>query len=117
MNVKSIIKNPFLWAFILGIFALHVFRELSVFRKSAPPPLVIVPDWILINQNGQAVTKKDLAGKVVVASFFFTSCPTICPELTKAMKEVYERFLHRPEMVFLSITVDPDTDTPAVLKQ
>src|SRR5580698_10282065 len=110
--IKKIIKNPFLWAFIIGIILLHVFREFSILRKSAPPPLVIVPDWSLINQDGKRVSKSDFLGKIIVADFFFTSCPTICPKLTQSMKEVYERFKHNPNLVFLSVTVDPKTDTP-----
>lgn len=116
MDLKKLVKNPFLWAFVLGIISLHLFRELSNWRKSAPPPIAIVPDWHLIDQNGQPFGQKDLKGKVVVADFFFTSCPSICPMLTTAMKEVYERFRHRQDVYFLSITVDPDIDTPKVLK-
>jgi protein SCO1 len=117
MTFKTIIKNPFLWAFVIGIISLHIFRELSIIRKSAPPPLMIVPDWSLTDQNGQKLSKQDLKGSVVVAAFFFTSCPTICPKLTAAMKEVYERFKHNPKTYFLSITVDPEVDSPEVLKQ
>jgi protein SCO1/2 len=113
----KIIKNPFLWAFVIGIILLHITREFSILRKSAPPPLVITPDWSLKDQNGRMVSKNDFLGKIIVADFFFTSCPTICPQLTNAMKEIYERFKHNPKLVFLSISVDPETDTPEVLKQ
>lgn len=116
MTFKRIIKNPFLWAFVVGIISLHILRELSIVRKSAPPPLVIVPEWSLTDQHGQKLSQADLLGKVSVAAFFFTSCPTICPAITAAMKEVYERFRHNPHVVFLSITVDPEVDNPQVLK-
>lgn len=117
MRFKQIIKNPFLWAFVIGIISLHVFREMALIRKSAPPPLAIVPDWSLTDQDGRPLSKKDLLGKLVVADFFFTSCPSICPKLTQAMKEIYLRFKHRPDVQFSSITVDPQIDTPAVLKR
>lgn len=116
MTFKTILKNPFVWAFVIGIISLHIIRELSFMRKSAPPPLAEVPAWELVDQNSQPFGKKDLLGKVYVVDFFFTSCPTICPKLTQAMKEVYDRFRHQTGIEFVSITVDPDNDTPAVLK-
>lgn len=113
----KIIKNPFFLAFIIGIIAIHIIRELSIMRKSAPPPLVIVPEWSLINHNNEKVHKHDFLGKILVVDFFFTSCPTICPKLTQAMKEIYERFKHNKDIIFLSISVDPEVDTPEVLKK
>lgn len=118
MNIKKIIKNPYVVAFLFGIAALHIVREVALARRTIPEPLVIVDDWELIDQNGQRFSKKDLKGRIVVADFFFTSCPTICPTLTNAMKEVYKRFQNDTERVhFISISVDPETDTPDVLKE
>lgn len=86
-------------------------------RRSAPEPMVLVPTWSLTDHHGHAFGTRDLAGKVYIADFFFTSCPSICPKLTNAMKEVYDRFRDKADKVhFVSITVDPETDTPAVLK-
>ena len=80
--------------------------------------MVIVPDWQLIDESGRARGQKDLQGKVVIANFFFTSCPSICPKLTEAMKEIHQRFLKKTDQVeFISISVDPETDTPQVLKE
>ncbi|MCA9507624.1 MAG: SCO family protein [Myxococcales bacterium] len=118
MKIKKVLKSPYLWAFIIGIFSLHIVREMAMRRRNAPDPMVLVPTWQLIDQNGQARGQKDSLGKVVIADFFFTSCPTICPKLTEAMKEVYARFEDKNEQVeFLSITVDPETDSPEVLKK
>lgn len=117
MFFKKLLKNPFFWAFIFSIFALHIIKELAMARRSAPAPLVIVDDWSLINQNGEQFGKKDLLNKVYVADFFFTSCPTICPKLTEAMKEIHKRFPDQQNHVsFVSITVDPERDTPERLK-
>lgn len=117
MLFKKIIKNPFFWAFLIGIFSLHIIKEMAMRRRHAPEPMVNVPEWSLVDQNGDRLAKKDLNGKIVVANFFFTSCPTICPKLTSAMKEVYERFKDKSLVEFVSISVDPETDTPAVLKK
>lgn len=87
-------------------------------RQSAPEPMVYLPDWQLTDQNGAPFGKKELLGKPFVASFFFTSCPSICPKLIASMKEVHVRFANEQEAVnFVSISVDPDTDTPEVLRQ
>jgi protein SCO1/2 len=115
--MRKIFKNPFIWAFFIGIISLHIVKEMALFMRKAPEPMVIVPDWSLINQDGKPLAKSDLKGKIVIADFFFTSCPSICPMLTKSMKDVYERLQkHGEKVAFLSISVDPEIDSPAVLK-
>ena len=84
-----------------------------------------IPDFQLTNQLGQQVGWKELEGKVVVANFFFTHCPTICPPMTLHMKKMRDaiksaskvgnreaHFLH-----FLSFSIDPERDSVAKLKQ
>jgi protein SCO1/2 len=116
--MKKIFKNPFVWAFFLGIASLHLIKELATMRRSAPPPMVNVGEWNLINDDGDTFGSKELGGKIYIADYFFTSCPSICPKLTNAMKEVKKRFKGREDQVqFVSITVDPTTDTPKVLKK
>lgn len=118
MKINKILTNPFVWAFFLGIGSLHIIKEWSLSRRTAPEPLVYVGDWSLIDQNGRSFGSKDLQGKIVIADFFFTSCPTICPRLTNAMKEVFERFKHKTSGIhFVSISVDPENDKPEVLKK
>lgn len=64
------------------------------------------------NQLGQQVSFDDLKGKVIVLDFFFTHCPTICPQLAKAMKRLQSSFPHNDSIVqFVSITVDPKHDS------
>ena len=118
MRITKILKNPFLWAFIVGIASLHLIKELALKRRSIPEPMVKVESWALTDQEGRICKKEDFSGKVIIADFFFTSCPSICPKLTNAMKEVHDRFENRGhEVAFMSITVDPSTDTPEVLKR
>lgn len=115
--MKKIFKSPFLWAFLIGIATLHIIKECALMRQSAPKPMVYLPSWQLLNQEGQVFGKQELLGKPFVASFFFTSCPTICPKLIASMKEVHVRFAKEQDQVnFVSITVDPKTDTPQILK-
>lgn len=117
MKFKKIIKSPYLWAFLIGIASLHLIKEFALMRRHAAEPLLDVPDWRLVDHNGQSFGQKDLLGKMVIANFFFTSCPSICPKLTEAMKELYKRFADKTaNIAFVSITVDPQTDTPEVLR-
>lgn len=76
-----------------------------------------IPDFSFTNQDGQPVTNRDFDGKIYVADFFFVTCPTICPVMKKNMLKVYEAYRDNPKVGILSHTIDPDHDTPAVLKQ
>lgn len=69
-----------------------------------------------VNQLGQTVTEQDVAGKIYIADFFFTTCPTICPIMKKEMLRVYEHFKATPEVKILSHSIDPEHDSVAVLK-
>jgi protein SCO1/2 len=83
-----------------------------------------VPDFNLVNQLGQNVSWKDLEGKIVVADFFFTHCPTICPTLTRNMKDLQDWIMNSEKVgsdranfvQFLSFSIDPERDSVAQLK-
>ncbi|NOY92365.1 MAG: SCO family protein [Deltaproteobacteria bacterium] len=84
---------------------------------SAPPSLLRVPDFSLTDQAGQPLRASDLEGKIWIADFFFTSCPTICPVLTTQMQNLARRLGDRgDELHFVSFTVDPRVDTPETLQ-
>jgi protein SCO1/2 len=76
-----------------------------------------VPAFSLTDQRGRVVTPRDYAGKVWVASFVFTRCPSVCPLLTAKMASLQKRLGSRPNLRFVSISVDPEHDTPQVLAQ
>ena len=69
-----------------------------------------------INQNGDTVTDAAVNGKIWVADFFFTSCPTICPKMKTEMLRVWESFKAENRVQILSHTIDPEYDTQEVLK-
>ncbi|MGA0557362.1 SCO family protein [Larkinella sp. VNQ87] len=77
----------------------------------------VIPPFSLINQEGQRITEQDFTGKIYVADFFFVSCPTICPIMKKNMLTVYQAYRNSPDVRILSHSIDPDHDTPAVLKR
>jgi protein SCO1/2 len=75
-----------------------------------------IADFAFINQVGDTIRKEDMAGKIYVADFFFTTCPTICPVMKKEMLRVYEQFKGEPNFRILSQSIDPTHDTQVVLK-
>lgn len=71
----------------------------------------------LTNQFGKEVGLDDLNGKIVVADFFFTSCPSICPKLTRNMKRLQDAFKKTDTIVrFVSFTIDPERDSVQKIK-
>ena len=70
----------------------------------------------LVNQNGDTITQADYEGKIYIADFFFTTCPTICPIMTGNMVEIQKHILDDPEVMLLSHTVTPEIDSVPRLK-
>lgn len=76
-----------------------------------------IPDFSFTNQRSETVTQDNFKGKIYIADFFFTTCPTICPVMKKNMLKVYDRFKDHPDVRILSHSIDPEHDTPAVLSE
>ena len=76
-----------------------------------------IPDFEFINQDSVKITQKDFVGKIYVADFFFTTCPTICPKMKTQMLRIFKKFKDNPKVAILSHTIDPRHDTPSVLKE
>lgn len=76
-----------------------------------------VADFSLVNQNGETITQENYKDKIYVADFFFTTCLTICPIMTKNMGEVQEAIKNDPNIMLLSHSVTPKIDTVAQLKR
>ena len=83
-------------------------EDLETFHK--------VPSFNLIDQNGESVTEQTFKEKIYVTDFFFTTCPGICPKMTENMALVQEAFKDDPEVLLLSHSVTPETDSVQVLK-
>jgi protein SCO1/2 len=75
-----------------------------------------IGDFKFINQEGKEISNQTVDGKVYVADFFFTTCPTICPIMKTQMLRVYEKFKDEPGFLILSHTLDPEHDTAELLK-
>ena len=83
------------------------------------PTIGAAPDFALTSQDGAEVTLGAFRGKVVAVTFIYTSCPDVCPMLTDKMARVQDELGadFGSKIAFLSISVDPEHDTPAVLKE
>ncbi len=106
-----------LWVLALLMAVLVI----AVRMKPAPPegpalPIIAeVPDFALTHHDGTSIRTKDLLGKPWVADFVFTRCPGVCPIMTQRMKELTIDLA--PGLArYVSISVDPEHDTPEVLK-
>lgn len=76
-----------------------------------------VPPFALLNQDSLLITNDDYLGKVYVAEFFFTTCPTICPIMNRNLVQLQEEFREFEDFGVASFTINPDYDTPRVLKE
>jgi protein SCO1/2 len=76
-----------------------------------------IPDFKFLNQDSLWISEKDMAGKIYVADFFFTTCPTICPKMKTQLLRIYDKFAEDDRVRILSHTIDPEFDGVQVLKE
>lgn len=105
----------------LGVWSLIAQQPVTprLLGKAAPPLPVYgtVPAFTLTERSGRPVRLEDLRGTVWIASFIFTHCPDECPLMTAEMARLQAEFIAATDLRLVSITVDPDRDTPAALSQ
>ena len=75
-----------------------------------------VPSFNFTDQNGKTITNKDYEGKVYIVEFFFTTCPTICPRMSSNLVQIQEAFEAFNNFGVASFTINPEHDTPEILK-
>ena len=115
---KSTLVWVVLGVIIVGIAGINLW---SVFDTKSEVPAsksetVSVPDFSLTDQRGKRLALSDMKGKIWVADFIFTNCPTICPAMTQEMARLQSEFVADP-VYFVSFSVDPERDTSAVLSR
>lgn len=102
---------------LIGIFfVILAFANNGEILKKRYKTIATVQPFNFTNQDGKVVTERDIEGKVVVASFFFTTCRTVCPKMNNTMKSIYDEFKNEKDFLVLSHTSDPANDHPAQLK-
>ena len=113
-----------IWIFLIVVMTLPitVFAVVRWYERSvqALPVLVDnndIADYELVNHYGDQANLKAWENKIVVANFFFTHCPVVCPKLTASMKKVQLSNKENKDLLLLSYTVDPDRDSVQRLQQ
>jgi protein SCO1/2 len=76
-----------------------------------------VPPFSFVNQDGKTITNKDYEGKVYVVEFFFTTCGSICPRMSRNLVQIQNTFLDFEDFGVASFTINPEYDTQEVLKK
>lgn len=117
----------FLAAVVAGYFIIRPPNELPVYHPNQLDRRLVdksvrnsrgvhtIKDFTLIDQHADTLQLADLEGKIIVADFFFTTCPTICPKMSALMAQVQDAYRDEPRLILLSHSVTPETDTPQVL--
>jgi len=111
------------WAVVFLVAAILIAGSASLFRSSerkssdAMPSIGSVPDFHFTTQEGKTLSRADLLGKVWVADFIFTRCPGPCPIMSSRMAEVCHELTKAKDVRLVSVSIDPENDTPAVLTE
>jgi protein SCO1/2 len=90
--------------------------EVNALRQRTVSSYGTVPSFQLTNQNGQPFGSTQLAGKIWIADFVYTTCPGPCPMISSRMSEL-QKPLEKTDVHLVSFSVDPEKDTPAVLRR
>ncbi len=118
--------KPYLFAIIVIVLAFSAhwslnyfenqFQDLPYFGEQNEGVYPVLPEFSFMDQNNNVFDRTDIKNKVVVANYFFTSCPTICPKMNRNMQKIQELYIDKDQLELLSFTVDPKRDTPDRLK-
>jgi protein SCO1 len=115
--LEKLVRMKTFWAlFILFGFSFPIYK--SVYRILPPelPIIAQVPDYELISENGQRFGSKELKGRVYLANFIFTRCPSVCPKMLADLEKVQKRVRGTGQKVaIVTFTVDPEHDNERVL--
>lgn len=107
-------------AIVVVLFAFYAFPKIADHlgqskRELAMMPDHTIPEFQLVNQEGELMGSDFYKGKVYVAEFFFTTCPSICLIMNQNMTLVQKSFIGRPDFGIASFSVNPEYDTPEIL--
>lgn len=117
--IGRLVGSPLFWIiFVAFSFGIPIVQSLRAPKVIQPPVLAQLEDFQLTNQDNKKLKLSDFQGSVLVVNFFFTNCAGNCSRLTQQMGIFQKRLMGvGPAIRLLSITVDPDTDTPEKLKE
>jgi protein SCO1/2 len=113
-------KGWFYTAFFIAL-ALVFYGALTLlvpgYNERTVPPISFVRPFAFHTQDGKIFTQKDVAGKVYVATYFFTTCKGICPKMNGNLRKVYDALKGEKDFLILSHTCDPETDSVPQIKK
>lgn len=115
MNRKILLYALFFCGLIVA-FYFALTRFIPGYGEVKLPVISYVHPFSFSNQEGRMITERDVAGKVYVAEYFFTTCKGICPKMNTNMKKLYDEFKNEKGFLILSHTVDPETDSVGRMK-
>lgn len=115
--VEKLVRHWAFWVlFLVFGFSYPIYRSMN---RELPPDLPVishVPEFELISENGQRFGSKNLSGKIYLANFVFSRCPTICPKMLGELEKVQKRIRGTGQKVnIVTFTVDPEYDNESVL--
>ena len=99
----------------LAMGATWVIKKAEQANHLLPPVIRTLPYFQFNTHDGESFTVNDLKDKITVLDFMFTSCTGPCPIMASNMRDLYNKYSSIPDVQFVSVTVDPDTDTEDVL--
>lgn len=117
-KLGALLGKPVFWVVLVGLLSLVPLAQgLARSLPEPPPKMYALPEFELTSDRNVPYGSEQLKGRVWVASFVFTSCPSVCPALMEKMQEVQHRTRNAGAAVQLvTFTVDPENDTPEVLR-
>jgi protein SCO1 len=106
-------------SFIILVFGIWVVKEIRARYFNVQELLEIgsAPSFSFTNQNLEIISDQTMKDKVYLVEFFFATCPTICPKMSANLIQLEKDFLNNKDFGIISITINPEQDTPAFLKQ
>lgn len=115
--IETLVKSKLFWVLFIAFgFAYPIYRSLN---RTLPPELPIiaqVPNYELINENGQRFGSENLKGRVYLANFVFSRCPSVCPKMLTEIEKIQKRVRGTGQKVaIVTFTVDPEHDNESVL--
>jgi len=130
MKKQLVLKWIFLGVLLLiPIYGLWLFKDI-IFNggdKSRLPTLkvvtkpngaaAIIPEFSFVNQDNEIITNETYKGKIYIADFIFTTCPSICRDMTLHMEYLQGKLSKYDNILYLSHTINPEYDTPEILKE
>jgi protein SCO1 len=115
---KIVLSKVFWISFILFGFSYPIYRSMKRVLPPDLPALYTIPNFELTNEFGKSFGSRDLSGRIYLANFIFTSCPSSCPATMKKTQIIQKRLRGLgTKVAILSFSVDPERDTPQVLNK